>query len=140
MDAKYYAPSVEEFHAGFEFERCDGGYESFKDVFPRAIDLNIFYEHPERYLDYFRVKYLDRADILAEGFKEWCKEDVYELWDKDKRYWQLHIGGYQNNEDGRMALELHEGNQGINGPRQDILVWVKNKSELRLLMKQLGIK
>jgi hypothetical protein len=86
-----------------------------------------------------KEKLLDHNDILECGFKEWCKEDVYELWDKDERYWQLHIGGYVDREDGAKAVDLYEGNQGVNGSSQHMLFWVKNKSELKTLMNQLGM-
>ena len=35
---KYYTPELEEFHVGFEYERCDGGYGWIKDSYTRAAE------------------------------------------------------------------------------------------------------
>lgn len=70
---KYYIPSIEEFHVGFEYERCDAGYGYFKDTFPRAINFqnsNCEYEDfLKRHIQYFRVKFLDKEDIESLGWK-----------------------------------------------------------------------
>ena len=69
MDNKYYIPSIEEFHVGFEYEILTNyTKENEKWEFvnnPFTIErLEIFIENK-----HVRVKYLDKDDIESLGFK-----------------------------------------------------------------------
>lgn len=79
---KYYTPSIEEFHVGFE---CEWQCKIRKGTWNKQIcdqDLvNIAYsthEHAdeeEPFSEQFRVKYLDSSDIESFGFKKRLKDE-----------------------------------------------------------------
>jgi hypothetical protein len=132
---KYYTPKIEEFYAGFEYERCDDGYSYFKDIYPRAIDTNKL----ENYLPYFRVKYLDREDIESLGWVHTGKSiDDWFKWGNKVRLesghsisFKMHYGYHDqkltiNGDDGGSETCFFEG-------------YVKNKSEFKKVMEQLTI-
>lgn len=80
MENKYYIPTIEEFHVGFEYEIKDTGTNYYRPAVLRIIDC---YSSPEEGWDYpnsnylyrklkdgdIRVKYLNPSDIIAEGFE-----------------------------------------------------------------------
>lgn len=130
--SKYYTPEIEEFHVGFEYERCDDGYDWIKDSYPRAAE----HIKLKNFLSYTRVKYLDREDIESEAWeykkdrgmsenngimfikpqKEFA-QGFYKL-----RYWM---------NTNRISIEAVQGTV-FSGT-------IKNKSELKKLLKQLEI-
>ena len=68
MENKYYIPSIDEFHVGFEYEwKCDGTKtdwnKSICDNVMIPLDVDC-----QRVNDY-RVKYLDKEDIESLGFE-----------------------------------------------------------------------
>jgi len=129
----YYTPSLEEFHVGFEYERMNG------DKWESAI-LNVDdccgtsargfeneFEEISHYIRDVRVKYLDKEDIQSLGFKFFSKDgDVITIYKKDHN-------------------ELHYCTVGpvnimvINTDKDIAQTVIKNKSELKVLLKQLGI-
>jgi len=133
---EYYTPELEEFHKGFEFESnyvlfsndlewkpiIFGGNNRLMD------DLPWFYSAYENDAvpTEFRVKYLDREDIESLGWYpgrlQGLNEDSFTLND-NQLYWQ-----------DNQFIQIYNWNstiifEGI----------IKNKSELRRLMKQLRI-
>ena len=127
MENKYYTPTLEEFHVGFEFEMDDtwGGWK-------KLTLTEELLKHPmvglgsgnERapYYHKTRVKHLDKEDIASLGWVKYGNnfiikgEDCYTLYPyKD--------GGYGIM---KVTWSLFQGN-------------IKNKSELKKLMNQLGI-
>lgn len=126
MENKYYVPDISEFHVGFEYEwLCTAGNKWLKKVYKEGIFL-------EESLENCRVKYLDKEDIESLGFEEIGQEDYYlngdldnwrieRLYDKDKNYF------YRIEKEDRGDIE------------QIFFVYIKNKSELKKLLKQLGI-
>jgi hypothetical protein len=152
---KYYTPTLEEFHVGFEYEYQDGPDDSFEPrvhtVFnetERHIWVNDFRDFKGTYVMapiMYRVKYLDREDIedvLGKEFKEdsvkyssvdykYKKGDIYSkawivsYWVKDR---ELQITRYDF--------------KGENNPDSSRCVFegtVKNKSEFKRILKQLGL-
>jgi len=151
---KYYTPTIEEFHLGFEFEqkeRFGDGTVKTKEDFDNAKWISRIMELGESpYIERMisgrnalngicgiRVKYLDREDIESFGFKI--------------------AGGYS----GIINFELSTGTAEINTKENQwklkftessnkIIIeqyrWmrfygtIKNKSELKKLLVQLGIK
>ena len=134
---KYYNPTIEEFHQGFEYEIWESfAYtkenwikETFQFVDKDGIWLG---EDPTNILamyenkgDEIRVKYLSKEDIESLGFK--FKTDLYV---KDDLTLQVHkdsitIKYYDNfNNEWRTRVEQ---------------IVIKNKSELVKLLKQLQI-
>lgn len=65
-ESKYYAPDVEEFHVGFEYER----EEPYLGVWDECeVEEYFSFKHFNKYSEEFRVKYLDKEDIESLGFK-----------------------------------------------------------------------
>ncbi len=139
MESKYYTPTIEEFHVGFEFEAKFGielsgnraVYVPGKDMpFDKLTAELSDFKEIENLLnsDCVRVKYLDKEDIESLGFKE-------------------------SNEDGE--FDVYYGNgyilsfiDGIINVRPELITmtnpesfWfrgtIKNKSELKRILKQI---
>ena len=122
---KYYIPEISEFHVGFEYEiKLEDLWinQSYNSIAMSEIDKGITNQ-------YIRVKYLDKQDIESLGWeidqycsKEFCLNFKYKDW-----YLNYFISGLKTIEIGR-----EEYDSGFMGT-------IKNKSELKVLMKQLGI-
>ena len=122
--SKYYTPEIEEFFVGFEYEWLNEENKWIKESSPTEISQEGFDEQTYG----LRVKYLDKEDIESLGFKEGSKDfyivklrDYYisvEYFLKDKGFY-INIG--------------QEENQFSFGG------YIKNKSELKKLLKQLNI-
>lgn len=141
MENKFYTPSIEEFHVGFEYEELYGTWTD-KPYWKKVIwTKDDFYNDHHCYMltdayeqGNLRVKYLDREDIESLGFKvpnegaRWQFENgVYKLYVTP----YIYTGDVAPNDritikDGR---DDHGYFDGI----------IKNKSELKRLLKQLGI-
>ncbi len=148
MKTKYYTPEIEEFFVGFE-------YEIMPNIGISIIDINKPTEKVERlrstayekciYGSAFtwdeitdieaaikegkcRVKYLDREDIESLGFKQ-AKYD--------ENWYDFTEGRYcmyrESENDWRWVIGDEESEISFEGK-------VKNKSELKKLLKQLGIE
>lgn len=166
MGNKYYTPTIEEFHIGFEYET----YELYET--PNRWKINIFgEEHMEldhivfllmEHPDMIRVKYLDKEDIESLGFI--CEEE-----NEDSSFYKYSKDSYNNS---KIILNHYIWTTGINNDftehnkikiyrtggepltlRRNSIVekipidrdmlslsTIKNKSELKVLLKQLGIE
>lgn len=131
MKDKYYTPTKEEFHIGFEYEEFyDGEYIKciYKDQ-KNKLELILNYLKP-------RVKYLDKDDIEDLGFI-YKKEDIFKL---PKTFRGLSTG-----DDKKLFLYHNKTNVCIwfreNRGSEDTLFKgsIKNKSALKVLLKQLNI-
>ena len=138
---KYYTPSIEEFHVGFEFEEWENPAFTNEEWIAKKIEYFTDLEyvcipevdkHLENYVlgtSLFRVKRLDKQDLVELGFEEIGQEEYYlngdlNSWCIEHLYHQS-IKSYYRIDDGetqRMFLEI------------------KNKSELIKVLKMLGIK
>ena len=146
MGNKYYTPTIEEFHVGFEYET----YELYET--PNRWKINIFgEEHMEldhivfllmEHPDMIRVKYLDKEDIESLGwefnYNMSVVSQLYYLYEKkgyDLSVWYRKEG---------LLLVIRK----VNKSSDNIVVhshsifygYIKNKSELKILLKQLGIE
>jgi hypothetical protein len=79
-DAKYYVPSIEEFHVGFEYE-----FRTLKAWEKKEVDWNDFPSYAGDYIgeaiseaEGIRVKYLDSEDIKSLGFDQ-ITDDCFNL-------------------------------------------------------------
>lgn len=123
MENKYYTPTIEEFHVGFEYKLPQGDVitvEETTDLFSIAeyLDMNTG----------IKVKYLDQEDIESFGFTErreggnavvWFRlEDNFQLvkWDNGKIEIALC---------GSSRVRVFDG-------------VIKNKSELKKVLKMIG--
>lgn len=118
----YYTPDISEFHVGFEYEHGAGKNDWFKTVFDMddSLDeINVKLQLP----DVIRIKYLDEDDILSLGFKDITlpqsigKHFIYD----------------------EVRIMFTEELSIINGLDFVFRGRVKNKSELVVLLKQIGI-
>lgn len=132
MQDKYYTPTIEEFHVGFEFEMYAGtGWSN--QVFPNPwwIDGAMGgYKTLENCIEgnNVRAKYLDNTDILD---LKWEIDNEIEF-----------IGYYLQKSEGIYVLRPFQGSQLVQmleNDRQIFFGIIKNKSELKRLMVQLAI-
>lgn len=140
MENKYYTPSIEEFHYGFEFERNEAHRVYYKPNMPVEYKWvsKKWDEHQIRlgnlkceiFGKNIRVKYLDKEDIEKSGFIfNWEEGDtsVY-----DKKDFTLTYTRAETN-----SLLIIKDNRMSNG--KIFVGKIKNKSELSKLLKQLNI-
>lgn len=126
MIETHYTPTIDEFHVGFEYEEyCDSGWDSGWE--PRVFTIidyatieNLLYHDED-----IRVKYLDREDIKSLG---WIDYDL----SNDGRYKDIY-------EDWVLLTDNTIISLYKNGDARFIDGIIKNKSELKKIMKQLGI-
>jgi len=141
MENKYYTPSIEEFYVGFEYEgREANSYEWNQLKFDAELDelesnpyINIEYLLQD---DNLRVKYLDKEDIENLGFKYekhyTFKKYINNKYNKTKTLIRIE---YDWNNHSNVLIEFYNQNNFTNG----MSFIIKNKSELKILLKQLGI-
>jgi len=167
MDEKnnsYYIPTIDEFHVGFEYEKLEYSvditdipnihYEEVirqiktgntsipykRDWVKKVFNASSYHrvmrlyspfrgkDEPDDANTSLRVKYLDREDIESLGFM-WDRHNTAPEWYfyKDKQY----------------TLKWYTGaNEGILIERNGMFIFygsIKNKSELKVLLKQLNI-
>ena len=121
MSNKYYTPEIEEFHIGFEFE------VDYGDKWVQETQRDGFLHNKK--LENIRVKYLDKEDIESLGWKHSGGKmlsgamQYYDI-NKCRLYYAEHHPEY-------LSINVME-TQVFRGR-------IKNKSELRKLMKQIGI-
>jgi len=123
---KYYTPTIEEFHIGFEYQRLinnkwvDETYDPWDDFLAGDVLFCISEQS-------LRVKYLDKEDIESLG------------WYGNNNYYLHSEGSY------KLQIEHHPkystiSIESLGGFKYyGYLESIKNKSELKRLMKQLGI-
>ena len=143
MENKYYTPEIEEFHDGFEFEislnfsyrwergrstRLAEGEEYRKIIFSsglQKIEDYVVQNSVEKNESAIRVKYLDKEDIESLG------------WVQGKLPYQFFMNPHF------MLVKLEQSNwySIVNTTDEDCRFRgiIKNKSELKKLMKQLNI-
>lgn len=129
---KYYTPELSEFYLGFECEFKNNmviPIEFRKEICEQetlSIAFDTFEHENEKFKDEFRVKYLDKEDILSLG---WVYHEKYCAFHHSK-----HEGYslYFLHEDTNEMKIIYYGDCNFNGI-------IKNKSELKKLMKQMSI-
>ena len=124
MENKYYVPEISEFHIGFEYEWLHEDDEWIKENSPTEIS-------PEGYDEQtygIRVKYLDKEDIESLGFKQSENDKTWYDY-KNERFWLYK----ENYKDINWTISDNESEVGFTGI-------IKNKSELKVLLKQLNVK
>lgn len=127
MENKYYTPDITEFHIGFDYEVKYKNDEWKKECLNDELSSLRFIDFKlKKEPDSIRVKYLDREDIESLGFK--FNGDLF----------------YKNN----IKLQLHDNNlisitylNSLNNEYRTFVeqLTIKNKSELKRLLKQLNI-
>lgn len=136
MENKYYTPTIEEFHVGFECEvetianhkGIANGWEGvilctlwFNSVDPTRISKSLIETSN------VRVKYLDQADIESLGFKQDGDFNTV-FYIVDKLVLQVikdEVLIYTHKQEGKYSEHLFKG-------------MIKNKSELKKVLKMIG--
>jgi hypothetical protein len=142
MENEYYQPSVEEFHVGFEFELyddcSDGNFDWTQQIFCQTIlPSDISYIKSSVLWDFMalnsavkeervRVKYLDTEDIIELGWKQFGHPHSYASW----AIGDFELGYYDEK---HTVIFIEKGKD------YHFVGTIKNKSELKKLMTQLGI-
>lgn len=133
---KYYTPEIEEFRIGFEYEFYNPEKGWVKSNIDETSDL--FIKSLELQENFIRVKYLDIEDIEELNFvkNSWSEEDQL-LFEKG---WFILTLIPSNN-----RLIITDKNRSVSstdGKYYHYMLFdgnIKNKSELKVLIKQLGI-
>ena len=123
-DERYYTPEPEEFHVGFEYEwRSYAGCQWKKELEGEA---NYLTEVLTEFLPSgnCRVKYIDREDIESLGWK-YDEEKCHFTYGESLSLYHL--------------SSIHKVNILNNRDADTFRGTVKNKSELKKVMKMLGI-
>lgn len=136
MGNKYYVPDIEEFHVGFEYEVSNAlirglsavkppeEWYKYKFINTKPYDLEFIQYNIDHNLGMIRVKFLDRKDIESLGFKNIdLKQSLgHHFILGENRIWLNGIFVY-----------IYKGIEiCFRGT-------IKNKSELKVLLKQLNI-
>lgn len=151
MENKYYTPSIEEFHMGFEYEysndniirgvlrdkglSTDGKTEAtwIKDTLTEITAKDF-----KKQLFGLKVKYLDKEDIESLGWKE--REDLIGIYKIDR--WELcdlSSSAIMISRFTELDWPMAKENEGKLFRDTHFKGLCKNKSELKVLMKQLNI-
>lgn len=134
MESKYYTPEIEEFHVGFEYEVDND--PRINDWSKEIVDENSNFKYFEgEYADH-RVKYLDKEDIESLGFTL--------IEEENKPY--SHVCVFRNKLI-EIFVQLNEkyfprlvNIKSLPGAyTANFSIKIKNKSELKKLIKQLEI-
>ena len=135
--SKYYTPKIEEFHVGFEYMLPQGDVITVKettDLFSIAeyLDLNTG----------IKVKYLDGHDIKSLGFKynQFYSRGFYGYTDTNQNLMIAHQ--FIDNPEDVIKITILKNNRTchLGGSLwEPIFVGtIKNKSELKRILKQIG--
>jgi hypothetical protein len=161
---KHYTPDITEFHVGFEYEVNYGeGTGWVKDSLCSKEQVIIL---PFMRTENIRVKYLDQSDIESLGYKIIKEKFSFDTEDEKwytfiidnnedtlgrKLYLSYHLGYFYNYETGEKIRRLTEISikwkkenisslEDINNIYNLFAGEIKNLSELKVLIKQLGIE
>lgn len=144
---KYYTPKIEEFHVGFEYELLgtflDGTIKSKEEFENSKWKLQIFGVGDAPYIERalpgknednercgIRVKRLNKTDIESLGFEltQNLATDNSDEWHIRNKKDNVTIGTFYEHSEYVSNLELVEVN-----------FWIKNKSEFKKLLNQIGL-
>lgn len=143
MENKYYTPSIEEFHPGFEYEIAANERDWVSKSFSKEDLKSFLYEKLENGIKggYIRVKHLDREDIEGFGFGFTSKNeyggDTYSLrvsnWINHDTLYTVDLT--------QQRLEIKTKHEGGMDDRWHTLFsgTIRNKSELKRILTQTGI-
>ncbi len=146
---KFYAPDITEFYVGFQYEFLVNHGSPYEKWEPRTIEyISDTEDDPykgytlnslEKYNNVFirnawRVKYLDKEDIESLGWKLYEESGLYLMSNRGYVYMLTRSHGQII-----IQMELTVGAETTNTDGTIFRGTIKNKSELKQLMKQLNI-
>ena len=144
MENKYYTPTIEEFHVGFEYETMELGSRTkynpttlneWDDLTGDYDGRTLLYEIA-RGEQSVRVKYLDREGIEDLGFK--FKEGTEFSYVKDNITMHVYDAKRWNTKNDTITIFKKDLTRTV-GKTIVFSGTIKNKSELKKILKQLGI-
>jgi len=138
-NTKYYTPTIEEFHVGFEFEFLNNQNEW---IFSNDFSLDFADDDTDTVSEVERLLEVSKIRV-----KNLCREDIEsENWELDscveKECFYIHKSSNLKNGTIRLVFREKEGSIEINCDKFGECFYgiLKNKSELQKLMIQLNIK
>jgi hypothetical protein len=149
---KYYTPKIEEFHVGFEYQYNNAStrpkeeqeWSDTKTASGMAIEsaeYDMSDQPPENEREArrngFRVKHLDREDIESFGFFAATSSGMANSYGKRDSKNELRFVLHEQHQDKTIKIECVLYYDA--GKRTIFEGTIKNKSELKRLLKQLGI-
>ena len=143
MVGEYYTPEMEEFHIGFEYETTYlQDYDTWKKEIIEEDDAGYFHSiyFGDAVPTEFRVKYLDKEDIESLGFNK--RNISRSEWSKtiDGQIFTIHEFWTYNQSERENLIRITSGKENNFPYRIKFEGDIKNKSELKRLLKQLNIK
>ncbi len=149
MEKKYYTPSIEEFHVGFEIEWLDK--TEWRKVHFMCLE-QFGFSDVEDLVKQTRVKYLDREDIESLGFYHTGKEtwtDIYNI-NSNPKYatWVMKVinipemkkdGKYVSDKEITLLVSIKFFHPDDAKGELHFYGEIKNKSELKNVLKMIGI-
>ena len=131
---KYYTPTKEEFHIGFKYEYVAHSMVYLEEAIwdGKGEGLDFLFKH-----NAIQVKYLDREDIESLGFELFDttkKDEIYFrstdnlMTEQEVRLWVSKAFGY---------IEINDIKEKT-GCEGSFRGTIKNKSELKKVLKQIG--
>lgn len=147
-DKKYYTPTIEEFHVGFEYQEMMANAHGKEVWHLKSISklLDIESLSSMIYAKWIRVKHLDREDIESLGWINHNDRGMQENYgdrfgvisDRGKKSYILNI--WYTKQEFNYGVRVHISFKNQPYVAEDIFHgYLKNKSELKKIMKQLGI-
>jgi len=147
MEEKYYTPSISEFHVGFEYEYyCLLDWPKKEKGWRKQTIENDYSDHrgaviPIPFNDFdegcVRVKRLDREDIESLGWV-FHNNGFNDMFIYNKTKYTYPLWNMKINKSGSLTIyHLQENGDVVSKAVSDI--FIKNKSELKRIMQQLGI-
>jgi len=131
---KYYTPEIEELHVGFEYEFKQSSGTWVSHLIPGLSALLVIWKSNNSGKYPIRVKYLDQKDIESFGFHliGGTLETADAVFSTKTGWWHLHC---TNGKRGPWAA-ISKGFRA--GATMLFSGTVKNKSELKRILKQIG--
>jgi len=126
----YYTPEIEEFHVGFEYQLLEDDTNNWEDY-----TIEDKHDLFDALNETTRVKLLDKDDALSLGWKpdQFTKEDFALNFEDEE--WYMNIFPASSIPGSICLVEI-----GRDGYDTGYFGEVKNKSELKFIMKRLGMK
>ena len=136
---KYYKPTINEFYIGFECEiETSWGYS--KGEWPKLLKFDTLTGFEKDIIkatkeSSFRVKHLDKEDIESLGF---ILDKEFNFYNTERKGSYNYTLLYRNNKVS-LYIKKYDGSNLISNTPILLQATIKNKSELKVLLKQLGI-
>jgi hypothetical protein len=134
-ESKYYTPEIEEFHVGFEFNALFEGVWG-NHVYGAEMYVSLGRIVKDINEEKIRVKHLDREDIESLGYKHFKHhpKGVFSAVD----YYHGYSAGLTHYHDTN-TIVIYEQLQGDMEGETWFRGKIKNKSELKRILKQIGV-